>query len=101
MSGAAPFPSTLFVAARASDRIAPAVSLLASRPAAEQALIVGPTREVAECAVQKDCPAAHLCQDGRCVPGCLIDGDCGGFNLHWAWASGLTAGRSAALSLED
>jgi len=30
-----------------------------------------------------------------------VDGDCGGYNLHWAWASGLTAGRSAALSLED
>ena len=25
-----------------------------------------------------------------------IYGDCGGFNLHWAWASGLAAGRSAA-----
>lgn len=22
-----------------------------------------------------------------------IDGDCGGYNLHWAWASGLLAGR--------
>ena len=27
------------------------------------------------------------------------DGDCGGFNLQWAWASGLTAGVSAADSL--
>lgn len=25
-----------------------------------------------------------------------IDGDCGGFNLHWAWISGMAAGRSAA-----
>lgn len=25
-----------------------------------------------------------------------VDGDCGGYNLHWAWASGITAGRSAA-----
>ena len=25
-----------------------------------------------------------------------IDGKCGGYNLHWAFASGLTAGRSAA-----
>ena len=24
-----------------------------------------------------------------------VDGDCGGFNLHWAWATGLLAGRSA------
>ena len=23
-----------------------------------------------------------------------IDGDCGGFNLHWAWASGRLAGRA-------
>ncbi|MDR2106330.1 MAG: NAD(P)/FAD-dependent oxidoreductase [Coriobacteriales bacterium] len=39
----------------------------------------------------------------RLVPGlfaageCLdIDGPCGGFNLHWAWASGLVAGEAAA-----
>jgi predicted Rossmann fold flavoprotein len=25
-----------------------------------------------------------------------VDGDCGGFNLHFAWASGLLAGRAAA-----
>lgn len=25
-----------------------------------------------------------------------IDGDCGGFNLHWAWVSGIVAGTSAA-----
>lgn len=25
-----------------------------------------------------------------------VDGDCGGYNLHWAWASGIIAGRSAA-----
>lgn len=25
-----------------------------------------------------------------------IDGRCGGFNLHWAWASGLAAGSAAA-----
>lgn len=23
-----------------------------------------------------------------------IDGDCGGYNLHWAWASGYNAGRN-------
>ena len=22
-----------------------------------------------------------------------IDGDCGGYNLQWAWASGILAGR--------
>ncbi|HEY5467466.1 MAG TPA: aminoacetone oxidase family FAD-binding enzyme [Clostridia bacterium] len=25
-----------------------------------------------------------------------IDGDCGGYNLHWAWCSGLMAGTAAA-----
>lgn len=25
-----------------------------------------------------------------------IDGECGGFNLHWAWSTGLLAGRFAA-----
>lgn len=25
-----------------------------------------------------------------------LDGDCGGFNLHWAWITGITAGRSLA-----
>lgn len=25
-----------------------------------------------------------------------IDGDCGGYNLHWAWATGLAAGTAAA-----
>jgi predicted flavoprotein YhiN len=24
-----------------------------------------------------------------------IDGDCGGYNLQWAWSSGLLAGTSA------
>ena len=28
-----------------------------------------------------------------------VDGDCGGFNLHWAWSSGYLAGESAAKSL--
>jgi len=30
---------------------------------------------------------------GECID---IDGPCGGFNLHWAWASGLLAGEQAA-----
>lgn len=28
-----------------------------------------------------------------------IDGRCGGYNLHWAWTSGMIAGRAAALSV--
>ncbi len=27
------------------------------------------------------------------------DGDCGGYNLHWAWCTGLIAGKHAAASL--
>lgn len=30
-----------------------------------------------------------------------VDGDCGGFNLQWAWSSGSVAGTSAALSLKE
>jgi flavoprotein, HI0933 family len=44
-------------------------------------------------------------QSGRC-PGLYlagellnIDGDCGGFNLHWAWSTGLLAGCAAARSM--
>ena len=28
-----------------------------------------------------------------------IDGDCGGFNLQWAWSSGFSAGKDAAKSI--
>ena len=28
-----------------------------------------------------------------------VDGPCGGYNLHWAWASGLVAGRAAARAM--
>ncbi len=30
-----------------------------------------------------------------------IDGECGGYNLHWAFASGITAGESAARFVES
>ena len=43
--------------------------------------------------------------ESRLVPGLYfagealdVDGDCGGFNLQWAWSSGHLAGQSAALS---
>ncbi len=26
-----------------------------------------------------------------------VDGDCGGFNLQWAWSSGYTAGHSSSI----
>ena len=28
---------------------------------------------------------------------CDVDGICGGYNLHWAWCSGIAAGKAAAL----
>lgn len=41
--------------------------------------------------------------ESRLLPGLFfcgeildVDGDCGGFNLQWAWSSGFVAGRSAA-----
>jgi len=44
--------------------------------------------------------------ESRIVPGMYaageildVDGPCGGFNLHWAWASGWLAGTRSALSL--
>ena len=40
--------------------------------------------------------------ESRLVPGLFaagevldIDGDCGGYNLQWAWASGYLAGKAA------
>ena len=30
-----------------------------------------------------------------------IDGNCGGFNLHWAWISGMAAGKSAARGVDQ
>lgn len=39
----------------------------------------------------RNCAGLFLCGE-------MLDvvGDCGGYNLHWAWCSGLSAGRSAA-----
>lgn len=39
-----------------------------------------------------------LCAAGEAVD---VDGPCGGYNLHWAWASGIVAGRAAAGRLAD
>lgn len=38
-------------------------------------------------------PGLFAC--GECLD---VDGPCGGYNLHWAWASGLVAGTAAASS---
>lgn len=44
----------------------------------------------------------------RAVPGLFVAGEaadvdapCGGYNLHWAWASGLLAGRGAAAAVAE
>lgn len=56
-----------------------------------------PLREVDEAMQSKICAGLYLA--GELLN---IDGDCGGFNLHWAWSSGMAAGRAAARSfLED
>jgi predicted flavoprotein YhiN len=40
--------------------------------------------------MSKQHPGLFAC--GECLD---VDGPCGGYNLHWAWASGLLAGQSA------
>ena len=42
-----------------------------------------------------------LLADGLYITGEIldIDGDCGGYNLQWAWASGMLAGEACARSL--
>lgn len=30
-----------------------------------------------------------------------VDGDCGGYNLQWAWSSGMIAGRSCAVYIKE
>jgi predicted Rossmann fold flavoprotein len=52
-----------------------------------------PLSELTETLESKKCPGLYLC--GELLD---VDGDCGGFNLHWAWASGLTAGKAAVES---
>lgn len=42
----------------------------------------------------KLCPGLYLA--GELLD---VDGDCGGYNLHWAWATGMIAGEAAAKSL--
>ncbi|WP_312694453.1 NAD(P)/FAD-dependent oxidoreductase [Caproiciproducens sp.] len=53
-----------------------------------------PLRETDENLQSRLCPGLYLA--GELLN---IDGDCGGFNLHWAWDSGITAGSAAAFSL--
>lgn len=42
------------------------------------------------------CPGLFLC--GELLD---ADGNCGGFNLHWAWSTGFEAGAAAARSLKS
>jgi predicted flavoprotein YhiN len=41
----------------------------------------------------QSCAQPGLYAAGECLD---VDGPCGGFNLHWAWVSGIVAGRAAA-----
>ncbi len=54
-----------------------------------------PTRETDENFQSNCCKGLYL--SGELLD---VDGDCGGFNLHWAWATGLAAGEAAAKSVE-
>ncbi len=45
--------------------------------------------------MSKCCPGLYL--TGEVMD---VDGDCGGFNLYWAWATGIIAGRHAAAGKE-
>jgi predicted flavoprotein YhiN len=66
-----------------------------SGPAAEQAQLSRggfATSEFEPLTLQaRDHPG--LFAAGECLD---VDGPCGGYNLHWAWASGLAAGQAAA-----
>lgn len=55
-----------------------------------------PLGELDESLQSKFCPGLYLAGEI-----CNIDGDCGGYNLHWAWSSGIQAGRAAAQSLME
>ena len=54
--------------------------------------------------IHADCINGKLCsikEKGIYFAGEVLDADgiCGGFNLQWAWSSGITAGKNCALSL--
>lgn len=53
-----------------------------------------PLAEVDENLQSRLCQGIYLC--GELLN---LDGECGGYNLHWAWASGITAGVAAASAL--
>ena len=53
-----------------------------------------PLEETDENLQSRKCKGVYLC--GEILN---LDGGCGGYNLHWAWASGLTAGKASAESL--
>ncbi|MBR1824031.1 MAG: aminoacetone oxidase family FAD-binding enzyme [Ruminococcus sp.] len=55
--------------------------------------------------ITADCVDENLCSTidkGIYLCGEILDvaGDCGGYNLQWAWSSGIWAGKNCALSLK-
>ena len=64
---------------------------------------VNPYEQAQVCAGGVDCGQVTQSLESRLVPGLFfageildIDGICGGYNLQWAWSSGMTAGMAAA-----
>ena len=58
------------------------------------------------CAGGVDCAEVTENLESRIIPGLYfageildIDGICGGYNLQWAWSSGMMAGKAAAAGL--
>lgn len=51
------------------------------------------TREVTECCASKCMPGVYIV--GELLD---VDGICGGYNLHFAWATGIAAGEAASVS---
>ena len=50
--------------------------------------------EITDRLMLKKMPHAYVC--GEVID---IDGDCGGYNLQWAWSSGAVAGKNAVLEI--
>lgn len=55
-----------------------------------------PAKEVTEALESVVCPGLFFA--GECLD---VDGDCGGYNLHWAWASGRYAAHGALSQIKS
>ena len=91
-----------------SDLRCPVVNLSAKeREKIVKILTIGKVRRTkgwSSAQVTAKCLAAHVTLASKIIPGLYfageivdVDGQCGGFNLQWAWSSGYLAGQDAAL----